>query len=145
MKKLWLLPLLLLGAAGCGNDDNPTPEPPEPEEQTIECCIIEPADGSTVDMSETDKLQIFVFADVNVGRVAAVDLRIDGVSVRDLRPAGVHPCTDIVPPYVNFLYEYPLSEERQPGDLLIEFWAEGNAENAPTATASATVHLVREE
>lgn len=75
-------------------------EPPEPAEQTIECRIIESSDGSTVDMHETDKLRILVFADINVGYIADVALRIDGVPVRDLRPA-----------------------ERQPGDLLIELWA----------------------
>ena len=51
MKKLWMLPVLLLAAVACSDDNGGDDVPPPSADQHVTCEISAPADGAEVDMS----------------------------------------------------------------------------------------------
>ena len=112
MKKLWMLPALLLAAVACSDDNDGNDVPPPSADQHVTCEISAPADGAEVDMSA--KMTIKGDAEVDAGKISKVTLTVGGKVVDDVTS-------------VPFTYDYEFAADQPEGTLKIELAVEGDA------------------
>ena len=111
MKKLWMLPVLLLAAVACSDDNGGDDVPPPSADQHVTCEISAPADGAEVDMSA--KMTIEGDAEIDAGKISKVTLTVGGKVVSDV--------TSVPFTYGEF-YQFNLSScIRQQNSLTAQF------------------------
>ena len=112
MKKLWMLPVLLLAAVACSDDNGGDDVPPPSADQHVTCEISAPADGAEVDMSA--KMTIEGDAEIDAGKISKVTLTVGGKVVSDVTS-------------VPFTYDYEFAEDQAAGEFKIALAVEGDA------------------
>lgn len=127
MKKFWVLPLLLLGVAGCGDDNTEPVQPVDPpvEKQTVICSLTAPSSGAEIDLKEGG-FEISGTALVDTGTIETVELKVGEELIEQVQS-------------VPFNYNYTFPEDQQPGPLTITLFVTGNLDGQDTKSVTVTL------
>lgn len=127
MKKFWLLPLLLLGVAGCSeeNTEPVKPENPPVEEQTVICSLSAPEEGVEIEL-EAGGFEISGTALADTGTIETVELKVGETLIEAVK-------------HVPFTYNFTFPEDQQPGPLTITLSATGNLGGSDSKRVTVTL------
>lgn len=127
MKKIYLM-LLLAGLVACNKE---TPDGGG-DKQTLTCEITAPEDGTSIDLATTQALVIKGDAGVNVGKIAAVELKVGGNVVDEVSE-------------VPFEYTYTFPDDQQTGELGIVLTVTGDEKASASDAVKVTLTRTGED